>query len=125
MINFNEKGTTLLNIGEQLLIPIKDKTTNNEITYIVKPGDTLYNLAKRFNTTVDSIKEKNNIENNMLKIGEMIIIPETEEFQVYVVRTNDTLNSIANRFNTTIDEIMRINNLLTEDVIVGQIILIP
>lgn len=123
LINFNEQGTTFLKIGEQLLIP--KKNNSDDITYIVKPGDTLYNIAKRFNVSVDSLKEKNNLVNNLLKISEEIIIPGTKNYQAYVVRSNDTLESIADEFNTTIENLKRINNLSTNDISVGQIILIP
>ena len=126
LINFNEQGTTLLHIGSQLLIPISNnKTTNKNIQYIIKPGDTLYNIAKRYNTTVDEIKRVNNFNTNMLKIGDVIFLPGTSSYKTYVIRTNDSLENIAARFNTTVEEIMRINNLLTDDVTVGQILLIP
>lgn len=124
LINFNQQGSTLLHIGEQLLIPINNQTNNN-IQYIIKPGDTLYNIAKRYNTNVDEIKRINNLNTNMLKIGETILIPGTSNYQTYVIRTNDTLEGIALRYNTTIEDIMKANNLLTDDVTVGQIILIP
>ncbi len=126
LINFNEQGTTLLHIGDQLLIPISNnKTTNKNIQYIIKPGDTLYNIAKRYNTTVDEIKRVNNFNTNMLKIGDVIFLPGTSSYKTYVIRTNDSLENIAARFNTTVEEIMRINNLLTDDVTIGQILLIP
>ena len=124
LINFNQQGSTLLHIGEQLLIPINNQTNNN-IQYVIKPGDTLYNIAKRYNTNVDEIKRINNLNNNMLKIGETILIPGTSNYQTYVIRTNDTLEGIALRYNTTVENIMKANNLLTDDVTVGQIILIP
>lgn len=124
LINFNQQGSTLLHIGEQLLIPINNQTNNN-IQYIIKPGDTLYNIAKRYNTNVDEIKRINNLNTNMLKIGETILIPGTSNYQTYVIRTNDTLEGIALKYNTTIEDIMKANNLLTDDVTVGQIILIP
>ena len=124
LINFNQQGSTLLHIGEQLLIPINNQTNNN-IQYVIKPGDTLYNIAKRYNTNVDEIKRINNLNNNMLKIGETILIPGTSNYQTYVIRTNDTLEGIALKYNTTIEDIMKANNLLTDDVTVGQIILIP
>lgn len=124
LINFNQQGSTLLHIGEQLLIPINNQTNNN-IQYIIKPGDTLYNIAKRYNTNVDEIKRINNLNTNMLKIGETILIPGTSNYQTYVIRTNDTLEGIALRYNTTVENIMKTNNLLTDDVTVGQIILIP
>lgn len=124
LINFNQQGSTLLHIGEQLLIPINNQTNNN-IQYVIKPGDTLYNIAKRYNTNVDEIKRINNLNTNMLKIGETILIPGTSNYQTYVIRTNDTLEGIALKYNTTIEDIMKANNLLTNDVTVGQIILIP
>ena len=124
LINFNQQGSTLLHIGEQLLIPINNQTNNN-IQYVIKPGDTLYNIAKRYNTNVDEIKKINNLNSNMLKIGETILIPGTSNYQTYVIRTNDTLEGIALRYNTTVENIMKANNLLTDDVTVGQIILIP
>ena len=123
LINFNNQGTTLLTIGEELLIPVK--TNIEDITYVVKPGDTLFNLAKRYNISVDDLKNKNNFESNLLKIGETIIIPKTKNYQTYVVKTNDTIESIANNFNTAINDIKRINNLLTDDISIGQIIFIP
>ena len=124
LINFNQQGSTLLHIGEQLLIPINNQT-NNSIQYVIKAGDTLYNIAKRYNTNVDEIKRINNLSTNMLKIGETILIPGTSNYQTYVIRTNDTLEGIALKYNTTVESIMKANNLLTDDVTVGQIILIP
>ena len=124
LINFNEQASTLLHIGEQLLIPINNKTTDNNIQYIIKPGDTLYNIAKRYNITVDEIKILNNFNNNMLKIGDIIYLPSDNQVRTYVIRTGDTLESIANRFNTTVENIMRINNLQTDDVTIGQILII-
>ena len=124
LINFNEQGTTLLHIGDQLLIPISNSKIKN-IQYIIKPGDTLYNIAKRYNTTVEEIKRVNNFNTNMLKIGDIILIPDTFSYKTYVIRTNDSLENIATRFNTTVEEIMRINNLLTDDVTIGQILLVP
>ncbi len=123
LVNFNEQGTTLLKIGEQLLIPVK--TSNNDITYIVKPGDTLYNIAKRYNISVEKLKEVNNLDNNMLKIGESLIIPETSNYRPYVVKDNDTLKEIADYYKIELAELKKINNLLTDDIMVGQILLIP
>ena len=123
LINFNEQGTTLLNIGEQLLIPIKNKT--KDLTYVVKPGDTLYSIAKRYNIHVDKLKEINNLKSNLLKIGEELTIPETKNYKTYVVKDNDTLNSIAIQFNVSIDNLRRLNNLGSDDILVGQILLIP
>jgi LysM repeat protein len=44
------------------------------ITYTVEKGDTLYKIANMFNTTVDEIKRLNNLEDNLLKIGQNLLI---------------------------------------------------
>ena len=38
-------------------------------TYIVKKGDTLYSIAKKYNLTVDELKKKNNLTTNSLSVG--------------------------------------------------------
>ena len=72
-MNINNLKTNLLSIGQEL----KLKTTpaqNTETTYIVKSGDTLYSIAKRFNTSVNDIKNKNNLTTNLLSIGQQLKI---------------------------------------------------
>ena len=39
-------------------------------------GDTLYSIAREFNTTVDELKRLNGLSNNNLKIGQILIIKE-------------------------------------------------
>ena len=73
LMNINNLKTNLLSIGQEL----KLKTTpiqNTETTYIVKSGDTLYSIAKRFNTSVNDIKNKNNLTTNLLSIGQQLKI---------------------------------------------------
>lgn len=49
---------------------------NSGVTrYVIVKGDTLYSLAKRFNTSVDRIKDLNNLSSNDLNIGQEIMIP--------------------------------------------------
>ena len=49
------------------------------IIYIVKPGDTLWNIAKNMRSTVDDIVRANNIENeNLIKAGEKLYIPKNK-----------------------------------------------
>ena len=58
-------------VGQVLKIP---QVVSSNQTYIVKSGDSLYSIAKKYNTTVDSIKKKNNLGSNNLKIGQKLII---------------------------------------------------
>ena len=86
-----------LSIGELLNIPKGLSLAN---TYTVSKGDTLYSIAKKFTTSVSKLKEVNNLMNNMLSIGQKLIIPIEKE-STYVVKAGDTLYSIARKYNTT------------------------
>lgn len=97
--------------------------------YIVEKGDTLYSLARRFNVSVNAIKEANNLTSDLLSIGQKLIIPglvpPSLETVSYVVQKGDTLYAIANRYNTTVNEIMAQNNLTSTTLSIGQILKIP
>lgn len=128
IINYNQLANTLLSVNQQILIPINTTTEigkEPDINYIVKRGDTLYNIAKRYNITPKELMEYNNLSSNLLNIGDTILIPQNEQYINYFVKTNDTLESIANQFNTTVNELMKVNYLNTPDVKIGQLLLIP
>ena len=130
----NNLSSNNLSINQKLIIPeiIKDEPNNQDDlsnqTYIVKSGDSLYSIAKRFNTTVDDIKKINNLSSNNLSINQVLLIPNisnNSSNQTYVVKSGDSLYSIARRFNTTVDDIKKINNLSSNNLSINQILLIP
>ena len=47
--------------------------------YLVKPGDSLYKIALIYNTTVDKLKELNNITNDLIKVGQYLTVPTKYE----------------------------------------------
>lgn len=66
------------------VIPKQEETTaagqqqsQSATNYIVVPGDTLFLIAKRFNTTVDSIKAANNLKTDMITVGQRLVVPMT------------------------------------------------
>ena len=71
IMKFNNLTTNLLSIGQMIKIPISQST---QIEYIVKSGDSLYSIARTYNTTVDNIKQKNNLKSNTLQIGQKLVI---------------------------------------------------
>jgi LysM repeat protein len=109
-----------LAIGQLLNVPSGLSLVSS---YIVSPGDTLYSIAKKFDTTVDNLKKANNLTNNMLSVGQKLIIPLVED-TTYVVSAGDTLYSIARKFNTTVDELRRLNNLTNDVLSIGQILIL-
>ena len=79
--NLNNLPNSILFIGQKLKIPAtstitptKPSTPSTTTTYTVKSGDNLYAIARKFNTTVDVIKRKNNLKTNNLSIGQKLII---------------------------------------------------
>lgn len=72
--NLNNLASNNLTIGQQIKIPSNSNNIPATTTYIVKSGDNLYSIARKFNTTVDSIKKKNNLTSNLLSIGQKLII---------------------------------------------------
>ena len=70
--SLNNLNSTALSVGQTLKIPSTGNT--GQITYIVKSGDSLYSIAKKYNTSVDNIKRKNNLTSNILSVGQKLII---------------------------------------------------
>ncbi len=98
--------------------------------YIVKKGDTLYSIAKKFDTTIDVIKNINNLSTNVLIVGQTILIPKTSDDSNkneinYTVKKGDTLYSISKAYNISIDDLKKANNLNTNTLSIGQILKIP
>lgn len=57
--------------------PVADSSTSpifKPSSYTVKQGDTLYNISKRFNISVDELKSLNNITDTGIKIGQKLIL---------------------------------------------------
>lgn len=91
--------------------------------YVVKSGDTLWSLAKKFNTTVNELKSLNNLSTNSLSINQVLKLPSsTQEGDTYTVKSGDTLYGIANKFGLTVNELKSINNLSTNLLSIGQVL---
>lgn len=118
--SINNLTENSLSIGQLLNVPSGLTLVNS---YIVESGDTLYSIAKKFDISVNKLKEYNNLTNNLLNVGQKILIPIGKD-TTYVVKSGDTLYSIAREFNTTVDEIKRLNNLTNNILSIGQIIIV-
>lgn len=132
--SLNNLATNSLSIGQVLKLPSsnkEEKPNNGEIIYTVKSGDTLYSIARRYNTTVDKIKVLNNLTSNNLSIGTNLTISsnnneeENNNYITYKVVSGDTLYSIARKYNTSVDKLKNINNLTNNNLALNQVLKIP
>ena len=90
--------------------------------YIVKAGDTLYNIAKKYQILWQDLMKINGMNSTMLSIGQQLIVPGNATEIHYSVQKGDTLNTIASKFKVTVNEIKQKNDLNTDDIVVGQIL---
>ena len=121
----NNLSTNNLSIGQKLIINQNYETSDYK-TYQVKKGDSLYAIAQRFNTTVDELKKINGITNNILSIGQILRIPNSNQSEniIYTVVAGDNLYQIAKKFNTTVSNIKKNNNLTSDNLSIGQRLII-
>ena len=113
-----------LGIEENVPMPGPD---TGYIEYVVQPGDTLWLLSQRYNTTVDAIKSLNGLTGSLLNIGQVLKIPSSDigSYIEYTVRLGDTLWQLSRRYGTTVDAIRNLNGLSSDVLHIGQVLKIP
>lgn len=102
--------------------------------YTVRAGDTLYLLAKRFETSVERLAQINSISDvNVLNIGDTLCIPEPLQYfpacrtsNYYVVQKSDSIESIADYFGVSSAQIVYSNiGIDADNLYEGMILCIP
>ena len=130
----NNLSSDILAIGQVLIVsPNSDRNPSECVTYTVKKGDSLYSIARQYNSTVDAIKRYNNLTSNNLSIGQKLKIPcymkdndntTMPDFVMYTVKAGDSLYSIAQQYNTTVDKIKSDNKLTSNTLSIGQVLML-
>ena len=104
--------------------------------YVVKPGDNLHGIAQRYELSVASIKDLNQLAGNTLRVGQQLSLPTYEQPAIsdepqqrlaqtaaprsYKVRSGDNLWQIAKAHNVSISDIQRWNAMGSNALRVGQ-----
>ncbi len=122
-------------------------------THVVQPGENLYRIALRYNTTWPVLAAYNGISNpNLIYVGQVLKIPAPGQSappaqptsaapqpqptarptavpasrQTYTVQPGDTLYRIATRFGTTVEALVQSNYISNPNLIyVGQVLIVP
>lgn len=122
----NNLSTNNLGIGQKLLIKKDNNLDSNYDVYVVKSGDTLWGIANKYGITVDKLKEINNLNKDILSIGQKLLVPVNDlALKKYIVKKGDTLYKIAQDNGTTVTELINLNDLKTTNLSIGQVLNIP
>lgn len=78
------------------------------LVYTVQAGDTLWELAEAYDTSMEELVLLNRLPDGPLKVGAVLQIPIR---QTYTVRPGDTLSAIAFRYGTTVKALVDLNQI--------------
>ena len=126
-----------IRIGQHLLVPVAAQdasryaalakhlqpagSSNNKLTYKVRKGDSLWNIARQYDVTVNQVTRWNRLDKGkLIKPGQQLVIWESGKTLGnskrvrtvnYTVRNGDSLYRISKKFSVTIKDLRRWNNL--------------
>lgn len=132
--SWNNLNSNTIYVGQELSL-IAPHTHTTYGSYTVKSGDNLLLIARNYNTTVTELKSINNLTSDLLKVGQVLKVPNApanetptiEQQQLstaktYVVQSGDSLWGIATKNGLTVDQLKSFNTLTSTAVHVGQIL---
>jgi murein DD-endopeptidase MepM/ murein hydrolase activator NlpD len=103
--------------GQRLLLPSDADTVPD--TYVVRAGDTLYDIAVAFNMTTDELIARNDLDGTIIQVGQALALNSDtplEPLQV-TVRSGDSLWQLARDNDVSVRELRAANNLSTQYVL--------
>ncbi len=140
----------ILILGLNVTLVYETTAQNQEQkSYTVKAGDTLFSISKKLSVSIPELKEWNNLSDNTLKVGQQLtyfteaeeiirVVTDEEEDQgldageslmtikptqsntFYIVKSGDSLYKIAGKFDMTIEQLRNLNNLSSDVLSIGQ-----
>lgn len=121
----------LLNDTSKIPTDTVEDTKQEYQTIIVKRGDTLSEIARRYNTSYQYLAKINDIKNpNLIRVGERLKVPAFDNDRIHdtshklhIVKRGDTLSKIAREYETTIKDLVELNDIINADLIyIGEIL---
>jgi len=127
--------------------PIIEKNTNSstsdEAMYKVKAGETLYSIAKRYNLSLEKLKNLNNLMTDNISPGQLLAIKSSENEMsstistsantktkqvshavssqvTHVIKKGETLYSLSRQYGCTVNQLLEWNKNLKENLQIGD-----
>ena len=138
----NELDSTMIRIGQALMVPValqeldsytlsqeqrlaslqNNSSTKQKIRHTVKSGDTLWDIARKYNISTKQLAKWNGMApGDTLRLGKTLIIWQKGAAKsgvtkklTYTVKNGDSLSRIANKFNVKVSDIGKWNALNTK-----------
>ena len=94
--------------------------------YVVKKGDSLWSIARKYGLSVAELKALNNLSSNTLHIGDTLLVSSVNSTddnisdEYYTVKSGDTLWGIARKYNMSVNDLKSLNNLSSNNLSIGQ-----
>ncbi len=141
---WNNLKSDMIYVGQQLKINGKNTTTNNSSnqakqgntksqtsSYKVKHGDSLYQIALKYNVSVSDLKQANGLSSDLIYVGQSLKIPgnarvaprqnpASKKVKRHKVQTGDSLWSLSKKYNTSVTQIKSWNKLSSDVIYTGQ-----
>jgi len=102
------------------------------IHYVIKKGDTLYSISRRYHVPLNMLMDANPLINVYnLQVGEVICIPVSvpngnyTNFTTYLVEEDDTLGSILEKNGINLADLMELNDLNSIYIVPGTTLQVP
>ena len=124
---FNHLSSNNLRIRQKLIIPTTTALLNKhkyhyaKESYVVRPGDTLLAIAKRYKTSVSKLQKMNHKTGTILRVSEKLVVPPLPHSKKpYIVKSGDNLGAIAKRYKVSIKTLKQRNNKSSDVIRVGE-----
>ena len=121
--------------GRRIKIPLRAsaasarrRSSGEPVFHVVRRGDTLWDIAKMYRTSVNTIKRENALRSSRINPGQKLrVSPGSRQgSRVHVVRRGDTLSAIAESYGVGLRALLRINGLSSRSTIYpNQRIVVP
>ncbi len=94
----------------------------------VRKNESLYSIAKRYDTNIKDLKALNNLRRNTIFVGQRIKVKTESQSKVlysYIVKQGDNLSKIARLFNTKSSHLKKLNRKNNSKILVGEKLQVP
>jgi membrane-bound lytic murein transglycosylase D len=125
------KGKNVTNSNKNSNVNSNNNTNINYIKHTVSKGETIGEIAAKYNVSIVDIKSWNDLSTSKIIAGKVLkIYPNstinnknnnnTSNSKIHTVKSGESLYSIAKKYNTTVDKLKSVNKLNSDKLKVGQ-----